>query len=164
MKKIALLFLLLLVASSACDARKYPFDIEHPYEVKMVRVAEQGYKFIKVFGVAKSVDKAMDRAMQDAVAACIFTGVPGQSGVGSISSLCGGFSAYEKNKEYFDKFFTTGAFLNYVRNANSNYPSGENNIKFNGKRKVGIYVVVNYDALRKKLEDDKIIVRISDYF
>lgn len=164
MKKFALLFLLLFVANSACDARKYPFDMEHPYEVQMVRVAEQGYKFIKVFGLAKSVDKAIDRAMQDAVAACLFTGVPGQSGVGTVSPLCGGFSAYDKNKEYFDNFFTRGVFMNYVKNVNSNYPTGENNIKFKGKRKVGIYVLVNYDALRKKLEEDKIIVRISEYF
>ena len=164
MKRNVLSLLLLVVGFSAAEARKYPFDMNHPYEVQMVRVANQGYKFIKVSGVAKSVDKAMDRAMQDAVAACVFTGVPGAPSVGAVPSLCGGTAAYEKHKEYFDDFFKKGEFMHYVKNVNSNYPSGENNIKVDGGRKVCIYVLVNYDALRKKLEEDKIIKSLNSYF
>lgn len=161
---MVLSLLLLVVGFTAAEARKYPFDMDHPYEVQMVRVANQGYKFIKVAGVAKSVDKAMDRAMQDAVAACVFVGVPGAPGVGSVPALCGGTDAYEKHKTYFDDFFKNGEFMHYVKNVNSNYPSGENNIKVDRGRKVCIYVLVNYDALRKKLENDKIIKSLDGYF
>lgn len=164
MKKAVLSLLLLLVGFTAAEARKYPFDMNHSYEVQMVRVANQGYKYIRVSGIAKSVDKAMDRAMQDAVAACVFVGVPGAPGVGAVPALCGGTDAYEKHKAYFDNFFKNGEFMHYVKNVNSNYPSGENNVKVDGGRKVTIYVLVSYDALRKKLEEDKIIKSLNSYF
>lgn len=33
--------------------------------------------------------------------------------------------------------------MNYVQNANSGYPTGENNVKTSQGRKVGLYVVVS---------------------
>jgi hypothetical protein len=164
MKKLILALLFHSVEISVCEARKYPFDMEHSYEVKMVRVADKGYKFIKVWGTAGSIKKAMDRALQDAVAACIFTGVPGKPEVSAVPPICSSSATYEQNKKYFDTFFKKGVFMQFVKNVNSNYPSGENNIKVKGGRKVCLYVLVNYDALRKKLENDNIIKSLDNYF
>ncbi|WP_288180273.1 hypothetical protein, partial [Bacteroides sp. CAG:633] len=49
-------------------------------------------------------------------------------------------------------------------NVNSKYPSGENNVKYKGKRKVAIYVQIKYDKLRQKMENDGIIKGLGDYF
>ena len=38
--------------------------------------------------------------------------------------------------------------MNYVQNANSGYPTGENNVKTSQGRKVGLYVVVMYEIGR----------------
>ena len=146
------------------SAKSYPFDMNHPYEVQIVRVAEQGTKFLKVFGIAGSVEKAIDRAMQDAVAACIFAGVPGNDISGRIAPLCESIEIYESNKQYFDTFFKKGEFLNYVKNVNSGFPSGENNVSTSKGRKVGLFVQVMYDNLRKKLEQDGIIKSLDSYF
>lgn len=153
-----------LVVSMSIHARKYPFDMEHAYEIEVVRVDKQGYKFCKVWGVARSVDKAMIQAMQDAVAASLFTGIVGNEHAGSIPAICGSRELYKENQKYFDVFFKSGEFLQYVRNVNSNYPSGENNVKYKGKRKVALYVQIKYDALRKKMENDGIIKSLDDYF
>ena len=47
--------------------------------------------------------------------------------------------------------------MNYVKNVNVGYPTGENNIKTSKGRKVGVFVVVMYDNLRKHLEEQGII-------
>ncbi len=145
-------------------AKKYPFDMTHSYEVQIVRVAQQGTKFLKVWGTASSPDKAIDRAMQDAVAACIFTGVEGNEIAGKIPALVSSKDAYTEHKQFFDTFFKSGEFLQYVKNVNTNYPTGENNIKTDKGRKVGIFVVVMYDNLRKRLEDEGIVKKLNSYF
>ena len=138
--------------------------MKHSYEVEIVRVAQQGDKFLKVWGIAGSPDKAILSAMQDAVAACIFTGVAGNENAGKVPSLVSGREAYEQHKTFFDTFFKKGEFLLYVKNVNSGYPTGENNIKTSKGRKVGLYVVVKYDNLRKRLEDEGIIKKLDSYF
>lgn len=136
--------------------------MEHPYEIEVVRVDQQGYKFCKVWGIAKSVDKAIVRAMQDAVASSLFSGISGNSNAASVPAICGSVDTYHKNKEFFDKFFESGEFLHYVRNVNSQYPSGENNIQYKGKRKVAIYVQIMYDKLREMMEEKGIVKGLSE--
>lgn len=163
MKKVAVFLMLMTMCFLSVQAKKkYPFDMKHNYEVQIVRVAQQGTKFIKAWGVASSPDKAIDQAMQDAVAACIFTGIEGNEIAGKVPALTSGKVVYEQHKQFFDDFFKKGEFLQYVKNANSGYPTGENNIKTSKGRKVGIYVIVMYDNLRKRLEEAMIIKKLDD--
>ena len=163
MKKLFFLSLLMLV-SLGVSAKKYKFDINHSCQVEIVRVAQQGMKYLKAWGVAGNADKAIDQALQDAVTACLFMGVEGNQIAGKIPPLTSGRDAYEAHKDFFDKFFTQGEFLNYVKNVNSCYPTGENNLAVKGGRKVGVYVVVMYDSLRKRLEQEGIIKSLNSYF
>lgn len=164
MKKFAVFMVLMTICVLSVQAKKYPFNINHSYEVQVVRVAQQGTKFLKVWGVAGSPDKAIDQAMQDAVAACIFTGVEGNDIAGKVPALTSGKAVYEQHKQFFDNFFKKGEFLQYVQNVNSGYPTGENNVQTSKGRKVGLYVVVMYDNLRKRLEEAKIIKGLNDFF
>ncbi|MBQ3753402.1 MAG: hypothetical protein II864_07630 [Prevotella sp.] len=163
-RKIIISALLLLCFCQILSAKSYPFDMNHSYEVQQVQVGKEGTKFLKVWGVAGSPDKAIDRAMQDAVAACLFVGVEATETAGKVPALCGGLEAYSQNKEYFDKFFKKGAFMQYVKNVNKGYPSGEDNVSTNRGRKVGLYVQIMYDELRKRLEEDGIIRSLDSYF
>ena len=116
MKRIVLFFAFAFVCMLSIHAKSYPFDMTHSYEVQIVRVAQQGSKFLKVWGTASSPDKAIDMAMQDAVAACIFTGVEGNEIAGKIPALVSDKDAYQQNKQFFDTFFKKGEFLQYVKN------------------------------------------------
>lgn len=164
MKRKLLLMALIAMNFVAAEAKSYKFNMTHSYEVAIVRVAQEGTKYLKVWGVAGSPDKAIDQAMQDAVAACIFTGIEGNQIAGKVPPLTSGKDSYEQHKDFFDKFFKKGEFMNYVKNVNSNYPTGENNIKTSKGRKVGIYVVVMYDNLRKRLEKEGIVKKLNSYF
>lgn len=165
MKKPLMLLGLLALLSVECMAKKYPFKFNPSYEIEQVRVAEQGTKFVKCWGIAGNADKAIIAAQQNAVAACIFTGVAATETAGRIPPLCmSGPDAYQLNKDYFDQFFITGQFFEYVKMVNSRYPTGENNVKTSKGRKVGIYLQVMYDALRKRLERDGIIKSLDSYF
>lgn len=164
MRKVLILLTLCLYFQQAILAKSYHFDIKHSYEVKIVRVAQQGTKYLKVWGVASSPDKAIDQAKQDAVAACIFTGVEGNEIAGKIPALVSSTDVYNQYKSFFDTFFKKGEFLMYVKNVNSKYPFGEDNIKTSKGRKVGIYVIVMYDDLRKLLEEKGIVKKLNNYF
>lgn len=164
MKKFLLVLSACFLFLQVVNAKSYPFDMKHSYEVQIVRVAQQGTKFLKAWGIASSPDKAIDRALQDAVAACIFTGVPGNEVAGKIPPLVSSPDMYEQHKAFFDNFFKKGQFLQYVKNVNTDYPFGENNVQTSKGRKVGIYVVVMYDELRKLLEEEGIVKRLSSYF
>ncbi len=158
---------LLFLCSSFClsiSAKSYPFDMQHPYEIQQVRVGQEGTKFLKVWGIASNPDKAIVQAMQDAVAACVFVGIEATETAGKVPALCESMDVYTKNKKYFDSFFKKGDFMHYVKNINKGYPSGENNVATPKGRKVGLYVQVMYDELRKRLEQDGIICSLNSYF
>lgn len=163
MRKLFFLFLL-LSASMATNAKKYPFDTKHQYKVQQERVAEDDSRFVKVWGEARNADKAIIQALQDAVACCIFMGLEGKTSnsighnANALPPLCPeGIKAYDEHKEYFDQFFTEGDFLLYAVNSNTRYPTGENNVKIKGGRRVGIYVLLKVKQLRQRLEQDGII-------
>ena len=120
MKRKLLLMALIAMNFVAAEAKRYKFNMTHSYEVAIVRVAQEGTKYLKVWGVASSPDKAIDQAMQDAVAACIFTGIEGNQIAGKVPPLTSGKDSYELHKDFFDKFFKKGEFMNYVKNVNSN--------------------------------------------
>ena len=100
MKRITLLIAMMAICMLSIHAKSYPFDMTHSYEVQIVRVAQQGSKFLKAWGIAGSPDKAIDRAMQDAVAACIFTGVEGNEIAGKIPALVTDPNAYNQHKKF----------------------------------------------------------------
>lgn len=167
MRKYLLLIGLLAVMATA-SAKKYPFDMNHSYNVQQIRVAQDESRLVKTWGEAKNADKAIDRALQDAVACCIFMGIDAlvtTSGhnAEAIPPLCPeGISAYQKHKEYFDKFFKNGDFLLYAVNTNSRYPTGENNVKVKNGRRVGIYAQLKVKQLRQRLEQDGIIKSLDN--
>jgi len=163
MRKL-LITITLLTICMITMAKKYPFDMKHQYRVEQVRVAEDGGRFVKAWGVAGNADKAIIQALQDAVACCVFMGLEAKNSTtlghnaNAVPSLCPeGLKAYEEHKAYFDQFFTKGDFLLYAANSNTGYPTGENNVKTKDGRQVGIYVVLKVDQLRKRLEQDGII-------
>ena len=163
-KVFVALVLIVLMSNVSIEAKKYKFNINNSYEVEIVRVGKKGEKYLCVSGKAASVDNAMDNAMQNAVVACLFTGVEGTAYAGRIPAICDSVGAYHNNKKYFDDFFKKGEFMQYVRNVNSGYPSGANNVRKGFKSIVKLWVVVRYDALREKMEKDGVVKSLDVYF
>lgn len=167
MKKIVFFYIIFLGFYSSSFAKKYKFKLDPPFAIEQVRVAKQGTKFVKSWATAKNADEAIIKAKQNVVAAALFTGISPnhEMGAGVIPPLClQGINAYNDNKDYFDNFFKKGDFLNYILDVNSTYPIGENNMKTPEGRKVGVYLQLIYDDLRKRLINDKIIKGLGEQF
>ncbi len=170
MKKIflAVLSLLLIADAAAASARKERkalFGSSYNYEIAVQGVGQDGTKVFKVWGYAKKVDAAIIQAKKNAVAACIFRGIPGGNGAAPTPAICPDPRTEENNQEYFDKFFETGSrYLKYVNMTTDGVPSGQDRLKIKGGYKVGITVQILYDQLRKDLEADGIARRLDAGF
>ena len=129
-------------------------------KVEQIRVAQDGSRLVKVWGVGGNADKAIVAAMRNAVENCLFTGIQPTATAGAIPPLCP--NGYQDNKRYFDRFFANGTYQQYVVRANSLYPTGQDNVKVRGGRQVGIQVQLLVNQLRKRLEADGVIKSLDN--
>jgi hypothetical protein len=169
MKKIILAFLSLAIVAGVNaqtrKERKLLFGSSYNYEVAVMGVGQDGTKVIKVWGYDKKVDRAIVQAKKNAVAACIFRGIPGGNGAAPTPAICTDPNAEENNADYFEKFFATGGkYLKYVNLTTDATPSGQDRLKVKGGYKVGIIVQVMFDNLRRDLEADGIARGLASGF
>ncbi len=168
MRKIIYTLLgILLLCPVGMDAqtrkeRKALFGSSFNYEVSVTGVGQDGTKAMKVWGYGSNVDNAIVQAKKNAVAACIFRGIPGGNGAAPTPALCPDSQCEEKNSAYFDHFFeTAGTYLKFINLTTDGVPSGQDRLKIKGGYKVAIYVQVMYENLRKELEDAGIIAKLG---
>jgi len=172
-KHFSLIFLSLLVISflplklnaQTRRERKILYNSQYNYEIEPVGVGTEGTKVFKVWGVGKNVNEAIMNAKTDAVAACIFKGLPGGAGSAPTPPIVIEPNAENKYADYFETFFTVGGkFLQYIAVTTDGDPTGQDRLKIKKGYKVAIYVQVMYDALRRQLEADNIARRLDKGF
>ena len=71
---------------------------------------------------------------------------------------------YESHREYFDLFFGSGEFKQFIQLTSRGAQQAGDVIKVGRKYKVGLLVQVNLNALRKRLEKDGIIGSAKNIF
>ena len=152
------------VSAQTKDRRK-SFQSWDNYEITTEKVGVDGTKFVKVWGFGKTVDAAIMNAKENAVHACIFRGIPGSATAMSTPPICPNPDTWVSNEDYFQAFFAPGGpYLAYVSMTTDGVPSGTDKRKVKGGYKVGIYVQVMYDNLKRKLEHDGIARKLSSGF
>ncbi len=165
MKKNLLLLLLIVLAIGQVNAaKKYKYTFNPPFEVEEVMIAKRGTNFVKSWAVDKNADKAIIKAKQNAILAVLFTGIRGNQvkGTNGIRPICSeGQVVYEQHKEYFDNFMISGEFLEYIKDINSTYPTGPDNIETPNGRRVGVNLQIFNKLLRERLEKDGIITELG---
>jgi hypothetical protein len=130
------------------------------YEVTVVDIGTDGTKLLKVWGYDKKADLAKIDAKKNAVAACLFKGAVG-SREKIVKPIIPDPREADSHQAYFEKFFETGgAYLQYV--GISNDATGKDIIKMKKGYKVGVVVSVNYDNLRKEMERQGIVKKLSN--
>lgn len=162
-----LLFVVCFLYSSVAVAKRYSFEIDAQREVYLTRSAKPGFKMVKVIVYGRSVDKAIEKAMMDAVVALTFYGASGEGEMGNTPAiLLEGRKAYDHKTKYFDKFFKKGAFMSFVKRVNRDYPTGKDNVKTSRGRRIQILLLVNWNGLAKTYKDaglKTIVGGLSDY-
>lgn len=159
--------LLLVVATSFGQTRKERkamYDSQYNYELACLGVGNDGTKLLKVWGYGKKVDNAIYDAKRTAVAAVIFRGVPGGNGAAPTPSILP-VDGYEQHIDFFDEFFKDGGmYLSFVNLTTDGTPGGSDNIKMSHGYKVAVSASINFNALRKYLEDKGVVKRMDAGF
>ena len=166
--KICLLCLMALLVGVTADAKKYKWEYGGMTEVYTIGQGANYTQLVNAWAVAKNADKAIEKAKMDAVSAALFNGIGYDAsthgmGVATLPPLVKP-DEYKEHEDLFKNFFKKGEFLNYVRNVNSAYPTGENNMKVDGGRRVGINLVIDYPGLRNWLKENGVKKGLGDYF
>ena len=143
-KNISILAISLTLVFQFCAPAKLVFNYDH----KCGATAAQGTKVIKVFTEVSKSQEAIDKSAMLAVHAVLFKGIVCTDGTSQSTSKMSKFN-YEDKKEWFDNFFKSGKFKDFVANTNSVINS-EDRLKLpSGKVKVGVSVQVSYESLKK---------------
>lgn len=173
MRRVVKIFMFLVLTALVCSyaqaqtrrERKILFNSQYNYEISPVGVGQDGTKVFKVWGYGKTVGEAVMDAKANAVAACIFKGLPGGGGSAPTPPICGESGAEITHSEYFDRFFEVGGkYLQYIVQTNDADPAGPDRLKIKKGYKVAIYAQVMYDALRRELEANGVARRLDSRF
>ena len=125
------------------------------YEIEMAEVGEPGALVVKVWCYNKKPQISEDVAKMNAIKGVLFKGVSDSGRMKGRKALVE--DGYDNHKDYFDDFFKEGKYANYSRVALNNYVEQNSLIKVGKLYKIGKIVVISYNDLRKRLEEDKII-------
>lgn len=172
MKKISIIIALItcILVPAQVEA-KYKLDITQKPIVEQLNIGRNGKKWLKVTVYDKNVNKAIERAQMDAIAACLFYGVEENRPMGcaEILPICNDEArAFSKHKKFFENFFKVDkkgeqvCYMSFVERVHDGYPTGEDNIAIEGgKRKVRIEVLVDYNKLLKHINESNIAINLS---
>ena len=165
---IVLMGMFLIVGDSYGQKRKKKAanqeTTEWRYEVEPEGISHGNSKSIRVWSYSKKVEIAREQATKNAVHGIIFRGVNGDSNkrVAAIMPLIKDYNAMEKNSAFFNDFFADGG---QYRQFATTTEIADKIRKLDRKTyKVGVVVNVQYDALRKMLEQKGIIKSLSSGF
>ena len=167
MKTVRLILLLslslfMLQANAQSKKKRKTAGIyETNFEAVCQGVGTEGTQLFKVYFYFKKEKNAGLHAKGNAVKVVLFQGVP--TGKGCVNRGLVTQKEYEDNIEYFETFFDVGGpYLMYV---NLLSDSMLERVKMPKKTYKAAWVVsVNYDNLRRKLEEDKIITGLGSGF
>ena len=104
--------------------------------------------------------------MRNAVHGVMFKGISG----GRSSGLSKGHAAlcpdgYSAHTDYFDNFFGSGDYMQYVELTNNGNIQPEDRIKISSKEyKIGMVCIINFNALRERLQKDGVSKGLNSLF
>ena len=168
MKRIYLLLLAMTMVVTSTWAKKdetpdYDYELS---SVKETASATSGFKIFKVWSYAtKRQLLTQDICMRNAIHGILFKGLVGMdTGTqGNVPAMIP--DGYESHKEYFDTFFESGEFKQFIQLTSRGAQQAGDVMQINKKRwKVGMLVQVNVNALRKRLEKDHIVESAANIF
>ena len=167
MKRFGLLMVCMMVMAVFTANAKDGESETYRYELEAVDgVASDGRVIMKVWSYGKKEKVTRQACMANAVHGVIFKGAPAGAGSGLIKgskALCP--EGYAAHKDYFDTFFRNGEYLQSVELTNNGNIQAGDRIKISSREyKVGMVCIVNYTALRAKLEGDGIAKGLNFLF
>lgn len=168
MKRILFVLLAMTMVVTSTWAKKDETP-GYDYELSMIKAGvatTSGFKVFKVWSYATKKDLlTQEICMRNAVHGILFKGLvaPDEGAQGSIAPLVP--AGYESHKEYFDTFFNSGEYKQFIQVTSRGAQGAGDVLQLSKKRwKVGLAVQVNIKGLRQRLEKDRIIDSAKNIF
>jgi hypothetical protein len=159
-----------LEAQSARKVNKGLYKSAASYEVQVLGVGQDGTKVFRIWSYDKTVEAAINKAKRDAVAACLFSGLPGSGQTNQTPAICKSGDE-ETHEAFFQEFFAYpdkkgngGAYLRFVNRTTDEPPSGKYRVQMKGGYKIAIDVQVMYNNLRSYMEEKGIVKKLGHGF
>jgi hypothetical protein len=167
MKKIFLYIVIfalgVIVAQGKDDIPGYDYELSLSEDNVS---ATSGFKVFKVWSYGKKKQLLTEEiGMRNAIHGIIFKGIAASDigSQGNVPPLVP--EGYESHKEYFDAFFNSGEYKQFVQLTSRGAIQAGDVMKLSSNRyKVGMLVQVNLNALRKRLEKDGIVQNARNIF
>jgi hypothetical protein len=146
----------LFIALISCNTSN-KLGAYYTYETECLDTELDGSYTLRAWGVGRSQADAMEQAHKNAVRDIIFKGITKGKSDCQIKPLLFEVNAYEKYKDYFNKFFADhGPYSKFVNNKDKR--SGTSVRQRNDAEiKYGVVVRVKSAELREKLIRDNIL-------
>ncbi|MDA3865730.1 MAG: hypothetical protein PF489_03150 [Salinivirgaceae bacterium] len=158
----------LTIGLFGCAAKKetvITYGSQHNVDAEIISVGNDGTKMIKAWGFGKTPELALIHAKRNAVIAAVSHGFPAGGGSGKVGPIVKEDGADTKHKVFFDEFYKDGGkWLQYVNSKNVGMPSGSDRLKLEDGYKVAASVSIEFDALRKYLEDKGVARKLDAGF
>tara|TARA_B110000196_G_C21060436_1_gene622099 strand:+ start:466 stop:957 length:492 start_codon:yes stop_codon:yes gene_type:complete len=154
-----LVALVLIIGISSCGVKKIGYN----YELLCNGTGVSGVYLVKCYSYAKTYKAAKKKVKRDAMHGVLFKGVSANSVTGCTEQppICN--VSYEEKQEWFNNFFDSGDYLQYITLSNDGNVSASDRIKIKGGYKVGFTVAIKSDQLRKRMQKEG-LARKMDIF
>ena len=129
----------------------------YTYETECLGTELDGSYTLRAWGVGRSQVDAMEQARKNAVRDVIFKGITKGKGGCQVKPILMEVNAYDKYRDYFDKFFVDrGPYNKYVNYKDKRFGSSKRQ-RTDAEIKYGVIVRVKHAELREKLIQDNIL-------
>ena len=136
------LFIIAIIGLHSCSPKLQPYSAE----VNFLYKEATGTIAVKSTGFGKNQTDAVSDAQQNA-----FKGLPGTEL--NVPLIENENDAKSKHSDYFKKFFEQGNYKTFMMSSTES----SNLIKMKGTKKITVDVKINYNSLRKDLEQNQLI-------
>jgi len=143
----SILGIIVILGLHSCSPKKQPYSAE----VNFLYKEAQGTIAVKSTGYGKNQTEAVADAQKTAFKVLLFKGLPGTEL--NIPLIENENDAKSKNSEYFKKFFDQGNYRSFMMSSTES----SNLIRLKGTKKITVDVKINYNSLRKDLEQNQLI-------
>lgn len=155
MKRLLILFVAFFAILSTASAKDKDEDM-YNYELEAAVGnfgLQAGWNVVKVWSKGKRERLTRENSKRNAVHGIIFKGFPGYDGNTGVKAIVP--EGYEAHKDFFDEFFSSGKYNQFVQLSNDGLISAGDVIKIDKREyKVGMIVMVNTTALRAYLAEN----------
>lgn len=140
-------FILLILGLYSCSPKIQPYS----GEVNFLYKEAQGTICLKSIGYGNSRSNAVIDAQKNAFRIVLYRGIPGTEL--NMPLIENENDAKSKNSDYLKRFFDDGNYKSFMMSSTES----SNLMSVKGGKKISVDIKINYNSLRKDLEQNQLI-------